>query len=75
MLIDVNYSETVMLIICYYGNCLIVQYAFLVTSVPLFLAAVVMLFTLVEHPKCVGESELQFSVFYMFICICCVCTL
>lgn len=32
------------------------QYAFLVTSVPLFLAAVVMFFTLVEHPKCVGLS-------------------
>jgi len=30
------------------------QFAFLVTSVPLFLAGVVMFFTIVEHPKCVG---------------------
>ena len=35
------------------------------TSVPLFLAAVVMFFTLVEHPKCVGESDTQFSVSYV----------
>ena len=36
---------------------LIIQYAFLVTSVPLFLAAVMMFFTLVEHPRCVGKTD------------------
>ena len=34
------------------------------TSVPLFLAAVLMFFTLVEHPRCVGE---HISVYHMYV--------
>ena len=43
----------------------IIQYAFLVTSVPLFLSAVLMFFTLVEHPRCVGENNSQFRISYV----------